>query len=802
MSGESTALLQAYYSTRKFAGSPELFQTTIYLPSNSGILEPVTSGFLNNGKTSKNDAALAALRRLLELGKLDGWLQPSWGSSRRGRQLEAEPTPAFSYSFTLEGPLAPRTVYFTRPGRKITLHISGTSRSGINGGSSSSLEFGVLLWEQLPADQQLAWPAWQHQDQQQPHTVSPAYQGSVQLTAGQLLQLLHYQQALHSLLNWSSKRLLGMRGQITGDGSAAVAAAAAAAAEPEQARLDQARPLNPQQFQQRAGFWLAADAAADNLPAALAAALGSILSSSSAAAEAEAARLLAGAEEAYDLEGLEFLGDVVLKFLATNYTLQVNPADANEGELSVQKATLVRNVELARKAHGRGSQLQLDRHMLLLPFSSVVHCADAYTPTGAYPGSSSSSSSSSSWAIGLQRPQSCERQEKGKRLADGVEALIGAVYLTAAAAAAAPNGVVGSTGSAAVQGVMAGSSGSSMPVSERGLAAAAAFCEAIGVLPPGSAATAATPPLHALLPPAPQHQQQQQQQQQQLQQSLGHSFDHPSLLAQALRHVSVFGCQSYQRLEFLGDALLDLAVSGWLMQQTAATLAAAGGSSAAAYAPAELSWRRAALVNNTHLGRAAAAAGLQQHLQARSSQLDRAVRRFAEAQAAAAAGIEADAAAAADRQAESEEQREQALQQLLQEVAPGVHWSSDCRRICQDVWAAPRKTTAAADAASASGNGVSANASRSSTQQTDQAAAGPEAAAAAAAAAGDDKAPRRKPLRAPKVVADLVESTIGAVYVDSMAGGVGRGEHAWQEVWGAVQRLLQLPGNQHHGGGS
>jgi hypothetical protein len=35
--------------------------------------------------------------------------------------------------------------------------------------------------------------------------VSPQYQGSVQLSASQLLQLLHYQQVLHSLLNWSSK---------------------------------------------------------------------------------------------------------------------------------------------------------------------------------------------------------------------------------------------------------------------------------------------------------------------------------------------------------------------------------------------------------------------------------------------------------------------------------------------------------------------------------------------------------------------------------------------------------------------
>jgi hypothetical protein len=35
--------------------------------------------------------------------------------------------------------------------------------------------------------------------------VSPVHQGAVQLTAGQLLQLLHYQRLLHNLLNWSSK---------------------------------------------------------------------------------------------------------------------------------------------------------------------------------------------------------------------------------------------------------------------------------------------------------------------------------------------------------------------------------------------------------------------------------------------------------------------------------------------------------------------------------------------------------------------------------------------------------------------
>jgi hypothetical protein len=51
------------------------------------LLQPVTSGLLNNSSASKNAAALQALRRLLEAGKLDDWLQPTWVSSRRSRQL-------------------------------------------------------------------------------------------------------------------------------------------------------------------------------------------------------------------------------------------------------------------------------------------------------------------------------------------------------------------------------------------------------------------------------------------------------------------------------------------------------------------------------------------------------------------------------------------------------------------------------------------------------------------------------------------------------------------------------------------
>jgi dsRNA-specific ribonuclease len=245
-----------------------------------------------------------------------------------------------------------------------------------------------------------------------------------------------------------------------------------------------------------------------------------------------------GAREAYDMEGLEFMGDVVLKFLATNYLLQVCvgcccgaragacplqgccvgaagmhasiccgcrrhqatagccllPAsvakaclracclarralaamllqaqpNSNEGELSVAKARLVRNVALAAAA--QAPQLALPAHLLLVPYSAA-----RYTPTGALARGSGSGGGGGSGGSGssvplrlLAQPQQAAMQ--GKRLADAVEALIGGVYLTAAAAAATAAAADGDA-----------------PVSQAGLQAAARFCDAAGVLPSGVA---------------------------------------------------------------------------------------------------------------------------------------------------------------------------------------------------------------------------------------------------------------------------------------------------------------------------
>ncbi len=55
-----------------------------------------------------------------------------------------------------------------------------------------------------------------------------------------------------------------------------------------------------------------------------------------------------------------------------------------------------------------------------------------------------------------------------------------------------------------------------------------------------------------------------------LQRRLGHAFGDPALLQRALTHRS-FGAEHNERLEFLGDAVLSLAISGLLYERLAAS---------------------------------------------------------------------------------------------------------------------------------------------------------------------------------------------------------------------------------------
>ena len=73
-----------------------------------------------------------------------------------------------------------------------------------------------------------------------------------------------------------------------------------------------------------------------------------------------------------------------------------------------------------------------------------------------------------------------------------------------------------------------------------------------------------------------------------LSKSLGYDFNNIELLQQALTHKS-FGKLNYERLEFVGDSILDYAISGYLYKAYPA------------YSEGELSQIRAALVNQNTL---------------------------------------------------------------------------------------------------------------------------------------------------------------------------------------------------------
>eukprot|EP00878_Enallax_costatus_P003037 GHUV01003235.1.p1 GENE.GHUV01003235.1~~GHUV01003235.1.p1 ORF type:complete len:473 (+),score=137.64 GHUV01003235.1:72-1421(+) len=88
---EKSHLLQAYYSTKQtnLPRTPNRYATTVYLPSNSGILEPLTGPEKTSKGSAKSASALEAIRKLYDIAKLDSYLQPKWINARHGAQLGA-----------------------------------------------------------------------------------------------------------------------------------------------------------------------------------------------------------------------------------------------------------------------------------------------------------------------------------------------------------------------------------------------------------------------------------------------------------------------------------------------------------------------------------------------------------------------------------------------------------------------------------------------------------------------------------------------------------------------------------------
>jgi len=101
---------------------------------------------------------------------------------------------------------------------------------------------------------------------------------------------------------------------------------------------------------------------------------------------------------------------------------------------------------------------------------------------------------------------------------------------------------------------------------------------------------------------------------------MGHKFHRPHILAQALTHASIQGFEMtcYQRLEFLGDAILDFLVIRHIYDRDA-TLS-----------PGALTLLKGAMVSNQALGAICVEVGLHEHLMFESFDLANKIRAYAE----------------------------------------------------------------------------------------------------------------------------------------------------------------------------
>lgn len=205
------------------------------------------------------------------------------------------------------------------------------------------------------------------------------------------------------------------------------------------------------------------------------------------------------AREPTNYQRLEFLGDSILKYF-TSLTLITTNLSWHEGLLSHQKDHIVSNANLARSALTAG----LDKYILTKPFTGLKW-RPHYISTL------------------LNPPSPQTRQLSTKTLADVVESLIGAAYL------------------------------------DGGFSKALACIQVL--LPPTPWMPIAD--LHSTLFATYHTSYPLPDQCNPLQSLLDHTFASPVLLLEALTHPSHLSSNtiSYQRLEFLGDALLDRIVT-------------------------------------------------------------------------------------------------------------------------------------------------------------------------------------------------------------------------------------------------
>ncbi|KAJ7699997.1 hypothetical protein B0H17DRAFT_1196016 [Mycena rosella] len=252
----------------------------------------------------------------------------------------------------------------------------------------------------------------------------------------------------------------------------------------------------------------------------------------------------------YDYERLELLGDSFLKYLASIYVF-VNEPSNKEGALHTARQHLVSNNTLFRSFDSAG----LPSYVQSKPFSPKFWQPPNFR-TSEEPKAESN-----------RHRKETEQRLGDKVVADVAEAILGAAYLSGGSDTA----------------LMAAKA---MNIPFPNVEKWSDFGRKLLLPPPTVTAKLKGGALQAV------------------EAIVNHQFKHPHILAQALTHASVSAVErvSYERLEFIGDAILDFLVIRHIFERDSKLT------------PGGLTLLKGAMVSNSALGAVCISSGLHKHL--------------------------------------------------------------------------------------------------------------------------------------------------------------------------------------------
>ncbi|KAJ8523549.1 hypothetical protein ONZ45_g63 [Pleurotus djamor] len=299
----------------------------------------------------------------------------------------------------------------------------------------------------------------------------------------------------------------------------------------------------------------------------------------------------------YDYERLELLGDSFLKYLSSIYVYVMNPT-ANEGSLHQIRQPMISNKSLLQNASCAGlpgyiqSKPFAVRNWQPVGFSLLEASGDeSQAPSPLVPGQSPDETAAIPEGHTKPKPKNKRKRRSvqygtqllgDKAVADVVESILGAAYLTGGRE-------------------LALKASKAMNIPTPGIDTWSDFQQK--AMAPHPAVTAPLKPgtIEAV------------------EVIIGHTFARRHLLAQALTHTSVnsHDTTSYERLEFIGDAILDFMVIRYIYHRNLQL------------SPGALTLLKGAMVSNSALSAVCVWSGLYKHILFESSHLSSTISAYA-----------------------------------------------------------------------------------------------------------------------------------------------------------------------------